>query len=626
MPFETGVIVNFKDSRFWTDFTVVNFTFDTREFATSIKNSYLNYLSDLSNFYPKELAKQLNNFRDSISRYEKVKEVLSQSSYYDRLRELKLERNKLEQFISNPGIDSSLIRSYEKIIDSMTAYTSLANEFERLGKFKDENKYLKEELDKYNNYIDSVKNTKDILTLQNARKDLEKAGFLNKSSKFFTGIQKLGIGRTALELTEFTSRNQFVYGFTIDYLHKNVLYTGAGVGLASPVNTQFNPTFNNIFQPPPFQFNRCIGYLRLGIGKPEENHLHLIYLSYGDKFNNTLTPTLNQDMSPAPANAVLSIDYKRIISKTIISEGEVAVSNASFNDRNATFSPLEVKGKKLNLNYAARLALVIRLEKSATQIGLKAMSVSPNFRTAGNVFQRRDFAEYSISLTQPVWKNKVQLTSVINHILTGIYTRNNRASIFITNTSVGFNPLTFLNLAISHQYLNQQTLQRYTITNTHTLGLLQVYSYGGKKCKANTQINFTYILTGNQMEGKSFSNQMLQIALNQNLQLQKGVNINIGAGAIVLQEMQHNKRISYWMETGNRFFIKNKCQLFYNIRYMTDYSKNPISQVNCGIQAQLYKGLELTVNEQLMVMPKMTNKINTQTTVAMRYSFAIASK
>lgn len=620
LPFDAGITVNYRNNRVWADYTIMNFNFDTKGFVSGLKNNYLKYLSDIDNFYPSDLSKQLNSYQDSLQKLEALDKQLNSSSYYSKLRDYQSAQRILEDSVILNKADSCTVEDYSRICDSIAHYKSLSNQYASLDSFRAQNTHLQKYLDKYTGYVDSIKNAKDLLSMPDINTALEKAGIMDKAGSIFGGIQKLGIGRVNINLSEFTSRSQSVYGFQFDYLYKKLLYAGVGLGMASPNNFQFNPTLNNLQQPIRFNFHRWLGYFRIGIGKPEDSHLHLIYLSYGDKFTTTGNNLTSNQFAPAPANSVLALAFKKLFKEPIAIEGEIASSNSSFSQRNATFLPFNLASKKNAINFAARTSVSASIKKTLTRLNLKGLVVSRDFRSAGILFQRSDFAEYAIGIQQSVPGNIVNFSSLFTQNFSGIFSGNMPVSFLTVTSSASAAPASFMQLNVLHTYI-KQTGATSTRMNSHNLSLTQTYTYGKERCKGVSSVTLTYNLMESKVSEQPSRRNTLQANLNQIVNLNKGISINGGAGCSIFKDLTENIKPTYWIESGSQFRIKQKCDISYNLRYLHDASG--LSNVMCsaGLNAQLYKGLSLRISEQFMYMAGGLKQLNNQTTASLSYSF-----
>ncbi len=624
LPFNAGVTLNYRNNRVWADYTLMSFTFDSKGFLSGLKTSYLDYLSDMGSFYTKELTEKVMSYQDSMNRLNDLQGTLTDQKYYDKLRQFNFAYKNIQDSIAKQTADSCTYEEYERVSDSINQYKNMAKEFASLEKYKSSNTDLQQYLNKYNNYVDSVKGMKNILSESGIKSELSKAGLLSKPAMSFSGIQKLGIGRVNLQLSEFTARSQSIYGFNVDYLFKGILYAGVGLGIASPNNFQFNPSLSNLNQPIKMNFSRFLGYLRLGIGTPEENHLHLIYLSYGDKFNSTTN--LQNTFAPAPANAVLSLEYKKKFKEFVTIEGEFATSNSSYTNRAATFSPIETGTKKLQLNFALRTAISSKIKKTATSATVKANAISTAFRSAGNLFQRHDFAEYSIALNQPLFNNKLSLNVLFNHNFSGIFSGINSMSYINMNSVVTATPFAFVHLILNHNFIKQISSSGINGLSSQMINLTQQYVYGKEKVRGTTGITFGYTESKSENSEAPVQNRMYQAGLTQTIILPKSVTINLTGGTSTSQVNGMVQKPSFWIETGNSFNIKSRCSINYNFRYLRDYMGYSNYFTQAGISATLYKGLQLRITEQLQIQTGLHRMINTQTMAGLNYAFSYTFK
>jgi len=617
LPFNAGFTLNIRNKSVWADYTLMNFSFDSKQLSQDLKEQYLDKLADLSQFYPKELAQQITQYKDSMAKFDQAKALLSSGKYYEHLRTLNQQLKPLQDSILQFPNDSLLSARYHQAKDSIDRYKSVAQEFTDLEKYRVNNKMLGEYLDKHTQYVDSVKRMTDILTNPDIKSQLMKSGLLSRKEAIFAGIKKLGIGRVNLELSEFTGNNLPIYGFNLDYLFKQMIYVGAGLGIASPNNFQFNPSLNNIQRPLNFNFNRFMGYFRIGLGSPEQDFLHLIYLSYGERFDTANQNAVNPRI--APANAVLSLVGKKVFKNGININGELATANASYTQREATFLPIAIQNKKVNFNYAAKFSIAGEIKKSATALSAKGIVISDLFTTSGNPFMRRNMLEYSAGIQQPLISNKLNLSSSFTHNINGLMSDLVKQSFVNLSNSISFSPSGSANYIVSHTLLRQ--VGQFSSSN-HIVSFLQNYSYGKKNIKGITAITTNVTLAKSGTTETKFENNNYQLSLQQTLLLPKNVRLTIGGGSILLTINNALQKPVYWAEAGGSLAIKKALQLNSNFRFMNDQSNAKNYFLTVGLSGIIYKGLQYKVSEQLQVISKLANTLNSQTVVGLSYSFS----
>src|SRR5690606_28055711 len=204
--------------------------------------------------------------------------------------------------------------------------------------------------EEYKGYVDNVKsmNADEILKLPGVQNSLKKSGISMPKMDFLSGVQKMNIGRVATEVSRYTFRQQTLYGAQLDYLIRKKIYIGGAFGWASQFNMQLAPSFFINAQYRSFNVNRLAGYLRGGYGGLNDNHVHVIWTGFGDKFNNS-TPALLEENN-AQANSVLAVEFQQQVGKAVTVRGEAATSNSSNSNRRASVVPVSSKPP---LNYAA---------------------------------------------------------------------------------------------------------------------------------------------------------------------------------------------------------------------------------------------------------------------------------
>lgn len=618
-PFNAGVTLNFFNKQFWADYTLVHFNFDTRAFSDKMKSSYLDYLGDINNFYSPEVAEQVLGYKDSLFRMDEINHTLSNKDYYHTLRDLQKQLPALKDSVLKNSLDSTKYARYQAVSDSIEKYKNLPNEYSSLEKYKSNHKDLQSKLDHYESYKDSVQNTENVLNNPAMKQQLEKTGILTKKDKFFAGVQKLGIGRINLDVSDYTIRSQSLYGCNIDYLIKDLYYIGGGLGVASQTNLQFNTSYlfnQNRSQP---KFNRFMGYIRFGLGPLDGNHLHFIYMPYGEKFRTDTSNIISP--SVPPANSVLSLVYKYKLLKTFAFEGELATSNSNFVERYATFSPFETKNRKSNFNYAVKTTFSGRIEKTATVIGVKFNMVSDNFFSGANPYLRRDIAEYGINLSQGLFDNKLTLTSMLNHNFSGLISKVNKQSVLSSFHSINISALPQARYNLSYNLIKQFVPTSNTGFINHTFNLQQDYTYNIRKVQFSTVFNTNYSISRSTASELNTKNHQLQNSLEQTLLFPKGVQLDATGGIISSKNNTSPLTLSYWAETGNNFTIKSKVRLGYSFKYMKDIIHADNYFVTGMLTTDACKGLHINLSGQYQLIVNSGLRYNLRAQAGISYSF-----
>ena len=617
LPFNAGITFNFKDNKPLWNYTLFNFSFDSRKYMNELKGSYLSYLGDMKNFYSPEVATEVMSYKDSLNKWQDLQNTLSDKQYYQNIQSWTAQLKPLQDALLKYAMDSCKRQDGERISDSIKVYKNKSKEFASLDKYKSNNTQLQQKLDKYEAYVDKVKNTDNVLAQPEIKKQIEKAGLLVKSSKFFAGIQKLNIGRVALNLSDFTIHNQSIYGFNFDYLIKSFYYVGVGFGSLSPNNFQYTPSLSLQQSLPKFDSPKLVGYLRLGVGSLSDNYLHLIYMAYGEKFK---AQTGYVSPNNPPANSVMALVFKQKIAKAFAFEGELATSNSNYLNRSATFAPFELKSKNSKFNFAAKGIFSGSIKKSGTAFSAKVNMLSANFVSAGNMFSRRDFFETGATINQPAANGKLNFTSLVNYNRSGLFSGVNKQSFLTASNTIAAAAFSGAQYALTYTIAKQFGLA-YNGFNMHALNLQQQYSYGKRKVQFSTVLTSGYTSTQSLVSEQKFKSHQVQNSLQQIMVLPKGVRLLIGGGLNYTQIDKASAQYYYWIETGNNFVIKQKAAISYSVKYLKDNLGVNNVFINTNLTGELCKGLQAFVRGQMMVSAGSIKRYNVNSAVGLSYQF-----
>jgi hypothetical protein len=690
LPFTAGVTFNFKDKQVIWNYTQFSFSFDSRKYLDELKSTYLNYMGDMKNYYPDELATQVQGYKDSLTRLQNLQSTLTDKNYYKTLQNLSAQAKALqdtiakskadssdyreylrvcdsvkyyktatdsmagnvgtamqdslakweqlktkfsgkgwEQSLQNTGtlnqvadpllsntLDSTQYKRYQQISDSIKRYKSIASQFADLEKYRLQNQDLQKKLDEYEGYLDKIKNTDNILNQPELKAQLSKTGILTKAGSIMGKVQKMGVGRVTLNLSDFTVRNQAIYGFNFDYLFNKWIYTGVGLGLMSPNNFQFNNFFSSQQWSSGFSRPKFIGYLRLGVGQLNEDHFHFIYTSYGEKFGPATTTYVYPGMPQA--NSVLAFVFKKSIAKTFSFDGELATSNSSFIKRTATFAPFETK-KGAGFNFAAKAMVTGQIKKTGTNLSARLNMVSDKFISAGNMFARRNYLESNFTVTQQILQGKLSLQQMVNYNVTGLFQSANKFSTIQSTNILTASPVKPARYSISYTVVKQfgTTMSQ---TELHSTSLQQQYSHGKKNVNAVTAITTTYMHMKSGNTENRISSHQIQGSVQQTFTFTKGIRFMVSGGVNYMRSQLFPVQLGYWAETGNSFTVK-QVSLSYSIRYLKDNLGLDNVFANASIHGSLCKGLQANLQAQAQVVVNNPYRVNLNIGAGLSYTF-----
>ncbi|MCW3128463.1 MAG: hypothetical protein JWO03_4121 [Bacteroidetes bacterium] len=590
LPLSMGVQVTMHDKQIRADYTTFNVSFDANGYKDKLKSDYLSRISSLPTYFGNEMGAQLSHFEDSLKDYEKYKNILSKSDYYSQLNGYSQQLKTVEDSLAKDSTSTTLKEDYKYLNDTIGKLKGIAEKYSNMESYRRQYPDYVKKLDSYYQYIDKIKNTSDITSIAGIQDSLKNVGLLTRANRILSGIQGFGIGRVSLNLSRYTVQSQSIYGFNVDYLWRKAIYTGIGAGFAAPYSYQFAPAAFISDNPlAKFNFHRIMMYARVGYGPARGDHIHLIWMSYMDRF--TAPPaTIVSPVSP-PANSVLSLEAQQKISRILTFNGEVAVSNSSFLHRSASFVPFSIH----SFNFAALLALKGSIIRTHTNFGIKGEVVSGDFNTVGNLFLRRDIASYTADLRQSLFRSRVTFTTMLNHSFQGFDGHSTRLQ-YLTLANALSTHMSFATYTISYMLAEQMPYGHSSSPFTsasHSLSLIQQYPYSAGRVRFMTSLTNTYFQTrtiGPEFGSYTFS---LQNGLQQDITFAKGTIWRIGAGSTYMRYVGNSPAApGYWAETGNTFAVKKILSLTYMARYTHDGLTADNIRGTASLTLTIYKGLK----------------------------------
>ncbi len=554
--------------------------------------------SPLSGGSPANAPEQIASMDATVKRYDDFGKIVNDPGFKPLVKQLSSTAKSLKDSIDHPPldscgypvVDSTKIRRYKMLNDSVSHMHKSESEYNNLHKYINDHSQLYQKLQEYRSYDQKIKGAANPST---ELSKLENKSGLNKKPKFFGSIQKLAIGRVNINYSPLTIYNQSIFGVNVEYLINNRFYVGGGIGVPAAFNFGFAPSIlthpGSMLQ----NANRYLAFLKAGIGTEKGNHIYLIYLTYAQKFSNTAVFFPNM----APANSVLALEVQQNVLKKIKVTAEAALSNTSYFSRSASFEPFSFAKNNMAFNFAFRTSAEGTVKKTQTTITVKAEAISGNFATSGNPFLRNGLIDYGLTLKQLLLKNKLTLTNTTEHQILGFQqpglTSENLTNTLAANLSVNKN----VNLSATYIFAKQlpTTFETFpTNFSLHTVSFMQ--QYFEKLGKLRTSTIFTSVLSYSGNSNPEFSTASLSIqnGAKQVFNLGKGITFQPGGGCILANSFGalDNFHVGYWVEAGNTFNFKAKVLIQYSAKYIINPVMGNNANANASISIKIYKKLQ----------------------------------
>lgn len=613
IPLNAGISLQMHDEQFRMDYTALNLNFDVNSYKNSLKSQYQDYIGDIKNYFGNGLGQVIEQFQDSVGQFEKYKSMLSDKNYYNQITQYTSQLSQMEDSLRIPlpqgndfsdstllnvKIDTALYNRYTKTKDSLNILKGVPEAYKKLNSYVKKHQQYSQMLEEYKGYVDKVKNMDDITKLPNAETTLGKAGINISKFNFLSGVQKMNIGRVAADVSRYTFRQQTLYGVQLDYLIKKKIYVGAAFGWASQFNMQLTPSFYFNREYKSFNASRLAGYLRGGYGALNDNHVHVIWTGFGDKFHNTSSIIMEQITTQA--NSVLSVEFLQKIGKAVTIKGEAATSNSSNSDRSASYVPLVSKPP---FNYAAYAEVAGDIKITHSKITARGEVVSGNFISMTVPFLRRNMAGYALGLEQSLFKDKVTYSGMLQHSFQNYADKRMLNAIISSSNTLMIQASEKATFQLYYGWFGNIPGKESILPNmnqTHTATLAQQYGYGGKKVRMTTVLSSAYSYSSTEAPEQHIpSIHNIQQGLQQQFVFPKQISWNIGAGGIYRTQpitTDNNNGWGWWAETGNTFAIKKAANLKYQLKYLYDPFWRHQLNISHTTEINLYKGLRLNLS------------------------------
>jgi len=615
IPFSGELSLNMQNSQVRFDYSTASVQFDMDQYKDQVKSQYLKYMSNIENFYSKDEAAQVTKIGDTMERMNLCQKMITSPNYEKTLTSLLSKARALEDSAKRAARvqakdscyerDSCDTKDYKTITDSIKKLENYAKDYKTAQQYINSHQNDLRKLEQYKNFLSTVKNSNDISQIPGVSKDLNSKNIIDQKLQIFSSIQKFGIGKVNLNYSQFTLSNQNVYGLDIEYLIKNLIYVGGGLGVPAAFNLGFTPQFFTQATNTIGKMNRFITFLRIGVGKVKGNHLHLIYFGYTQKFGAVSTYAPNMP----PANSVLSLEFQQSILRDLKFSGEAAISNSSYENRVASFAPVgkDDSTKALVVNYALRAALDGQIKKTETNLGAKFELVSNNFSTIGNPFLMKAYMTTSINGKQTLFDKRVTATDVLTYSIIGLGQSGFTNSSMMNNLTVVVKPGAKMNFSCSYMYMKQLPMgenENPINFSTHSSNFIQQYMAKIKKVKLTTALTSVFNISKNQSAEFNSSNISFQNGLKETVLFPKGFSFVPGAGLMLNNAglpTNNSLHPGYWVEAGNSFNIKGKVTMQYQGRYSVDQVYGNNLNISGSLTAKLYKNLAMNAKCQVTV-------------------------
>ncbi|MBD0258506.1 MAG: hypothetical protein ICV83_22550, partial [Cytophagales bacterium] len=249
------------------------------------------------------------------------------------------------------------------------------------------------------------------LTPQEGVATLRRLGVLSKGEALLGSIRSFGVGTSYPAYSQYTLRGLPISGFHAE-LQPGIFY----LAYAASKNLTAVPGQRT--------YARNLQAGRLGVGKPEGNHLIATFLYGRDNQNSFRGDTLIAGVMDTSfydkprQNAVLAGQFGLKLKSYLALEGELAGSLTAMNTYAMDFSSVRVPtllvrgaadSSLFRSGRAANLKLRSKLGKS-TSLTLKAEQIGAGFYSLGAPYLRNDIRGYELKVDHTLFKRQVTLS------------------------------------------------------------------------------------------------------------------------------------------------------------------------------------------------------------------------
>jgi hypothetical protein len=249
------------------------------------------------------------------------------------------------------------------------------------------------------------------LTPQEGVATLWRLGILSKGEALLAGVRSFGVGTSYPTYSQYTLRGLPISGFHVE-LQPGRFY----LAYAASKNLTAVPEQRT--------YARNLQAGRLGVGKPEGNHLFATFLYGRDDKSSFRGDTLIAGVMDTTfydkprQNAVVAAQLGLKLKSYLALEGELAGSLTAMNTYATDFSAVRVPALLLRgatdtslfrAGRAANLKLKSKLGKS-TSLTLKAEQIGAGFYSLGAPYLRNDIRGYELKIDHTLFKRQVTLS------------------------------------------------------------------------------------------------------------------------------------------------------------------------------------------------------------------------
>lgn len=454
----------------------------------------------LVNDVNKQASQEKQNIYNQINRSKSKKDSLKFV--------LKREKDKLNQ---------DLLSRKDTLTDSL----DYKSKQQRLDSLKQSIVQKEKEINHLIETVEQFKKVDSLRQLRNVRpSDLKKYAKLSSIQKIFSSINTLEIGTFTPRYPKLLLGGLPLKGANIE-AQIGAIYIAAARGSYS-----LSPSFNNLENRQNRKENDGdLTLLRAGIGKKNDNHLHLSYLKGTNR-----KPYENRfffNGAELKNSSVIHIASRYNIGKHFYAEGEYASSFSDIDRSQTGIANETTLASPLTYNSPSNsYSLKVGSKYPKTKAEVEVSKVGNSYYSIGSPFLRRDVYMINASLSRFIWKRYIQITSRVstsNDNLSQTKGYTNYTQMALISSRLMYKKLPQLIISYSkNKSLGSWEEVNTTNTSLNTQKSIGVmHSYTFKEIRVSVSANYNKVSIDNSFSGNNMTSSITVNTINTSVDYKK---------------------------------------------------------------------------------------------------------
>lgn len=346
-------------------------------FISDYKWLYENYDNTLMDKMSGDVRSGIFNSMDSLqtSKLADAQKYLTQLKKYTRVSSIKEAQQLLD-------LDKEFSSIKTNALSAITNKKGLKKLTQQYDKIKD---------------IDKIDINKLLSSETNFNSLLKSLTTLTKKELFFKNVKRFEIGTVFPVVSTLGINGAVVKGYNIEYA-TGKLYLSSFAGKADNFRL-------DTFKTASVKYKKIVASLGVGYGNKEETHVYVHYIYTKEKGNNYYDSLTSTFYAPAQNHIVLSDVGGLFFRKNLYVGNEFAYSFYITNTQAESIIKTTTKG------FSQKTYMIATIPKSSTKISASVSYVDVDYISLNTPFIFRDRIILESKLEQPLFKNKLQVST-----------------------------------------------------------------------------------------------------------------------------------------------------------------------------------------------------------------------